>query len=80
MLLLRARFLKTCAFRTHLQEWFKDNGINSEDKAKDVLNGFTLDDKAKVSDIKLVITESSLKYLKFAAFCCIILSNIPKFT
>ena len=66
MLLLRARFLKTCAFRTHLQEWFKDNGINLEAKAKDVLNGFTLDDKAKVSDIKLVITESSLKYLKFA--------------
>ena len=67
MLLLRARFLKTCSFRTHLQKWFEDNGINLEDKAKDVLiNGFTLDDQAKVSDIKLVITESSLKYLKFA--------------
>ena len=66
MLLLRARFLKTCAFRTHLQKWFIDNGINLEAKAKDVLNGFTLDDKAKVKEIKLVITESSLKYLKFA--------------
>lgn len=66
MLLLRARFLKTCSFRTHLQKWFIDNGINLKAKAKDVLNGFTLDDQAKVSDIKLVITESSLKYLKFA--------------
>lgn len=66
MLFLRARFLKTCAFRTHLKKWFKDNGINLEAKAKDVLNGFTLDDEAMVKDIKLVITESSLKYLKFA--------------
>lgn len=66
MLLLRARFLKTCAFRTHLQKWFKDNGINLEAKAKDVLNGSTLDDEAMVKDIKLVITKSSLKYLKFA--------------
>lgn len=59
MMLLRNRFFKTCAFNTNLQEWFADNGITTVGQ----LAGYT---KArKVEDIKLVITESSLKYLKF---------------
>lgn len=60
--LLRARMFKSCAFRTKLQDWFRDNGISKDDKPEDVLNGYTL--AKRVGDIKLVITESSLKYLK----------------
>ena len=59
MLLLRNRFFKSCAFCTRLQDWFKDNGITQIRQ----LGGYTT--ARNVSDIKLVITESSLKYLKF---------------
>ena len=59
MLFLRGRFFKTCGFRTNLQLWFKDNHIDSINQ----INGFTLAKQPK--DIKLVITESSLKYHKF---------------
>ena len=59
MLLLRNRFFKTCAFNTHLQKWFADNGITQIRQ----LAGYTT--ARNISDIKLVITESSLKYLKF---------------
>ncbi|MBO5416693.1 MAG: hypothetical protein J6A83_08710 [Clostridia bacterium] len=59
MMLLRNRFFKTCAFNTNLQKWFKDNGITTVGQ----LAGYTT--ARKVEDIKLVITESSLKYLKF---------------
>lgn len=59
MLLLRNRFFKTCAFNTNLQQWFKDNGITSVSQ----LNGFTL--AKDISDIKIITTPSSIKYLKF---------------
>ena len=59
MMLLRNRFFKTCAFNTNLQKWFADNGITEIRQ----LAGYTT--ARKVEDIKLVITESSLKYLKF---------------
>ncbi len=59
MVLLRNRFFKSCAFCTRLQDWFKDNDITQIRQ----LGGYTT--ARKVSDIKLVITESSLKYLKF---------------
>lgn len=59
MLFLRGRFFKTCGFRTNLQKWFDDNNITSISQ----LNGFTLAKSPK--DIKLVITESSLKYCTF---------------
>ena len=54
MMLLRNRFFKTCAFNTNLQKWFSDNGITEIKQ----LAGYTT--ARKVSDIKLVITESSL--------------------
>lgn len=60
MLFLRNRFFKSCAFRTKLQRWFSDNNITKISQ----LNGFTL--ARDVKDIRLVITESSLKYLKFS--------------
>ncbi len=59
MMLLRNRFFKTCAFNTNLQLWFQMNDI----KQIRQLAGFTT--ARDVADIKLVITESSLKYLKF---------------
>ncbi|MBR5222402.1 MAG: hypothetical protein IKV66_15570 [Clostridia bacterium] len=59
MMLLRNRFFKTCAFNTNLQLWFQVNDI----KQIRQLAGFTT--ARDVTDIKLVITESSLKYLKF---------------
>ena len=59
MMLLRNRFFKTCAFNTNLQKWFKDKGITQINQ----LSGYTT--ARSVEDIKLVITESSLKYLKF---------------
>ena len=62
MMLLRNRFFKTCAFNTNLSEWFRDNNITSLKQ----LNGcYCVGAARKIQDIKLVITESSLKYLKF---------------
>lgn len=61
MMLLRNRFFKTCAFNTNLQEWFADNGITRPGQ----LNGICSSKTRSIKDIKLVITESSLKYLKF---------------
>lgn len=59
MLLLRNRFFKSAAFNCNIQKWFKDNNITSIKQ----LNGKT---KAKdISDIKLITTPNSIKYLKF---------------
>lgn len=63
MILLRNRFFKSCGFRTKLQTWFKDNLIPLDGNPSDYLNGYTT--ASKISEIKIVITESSLKYLKF---------------
>ncbi len=60
MLLLRNRFFKTCAFRTNLQQWFKDNNITKISE----LNGFTT--AKEIEQIKIVVTVSSIKYFKFA--------------
>lgn len=57
MMLLRNRFFKSCAFNTNLQQFFKDNSITLKD-----LKGFTL--AKDISEIKLVVTDSSIKYLK----------------
>ena len=58
MMLLRNRFFKCCAFNTNLQQWFKENNIESVNQ----LHGITF--ATKVSDIKLVVSESCLKYVK----------------
>jgi len=59
MLLLRARFFKSCCFNANIQQWFKDNGITKIEQ----LNGYTR--ATKVEDVKLITTPSSIKYLKF---------------
>ena len=61
MMLLRNRFFKTCAFNTRLQAFFADHGITRLSQ----LRGWHSPTTRSVRDIKLVITESSLKYLKF---------------
>ncbi len=58
MMLLRNRYFKSCAFNTNLQEWFKDVKITDISQ----LNGFTLAEN--IDDVKMIVTESSLKFLK----------------
>ena len=61
MLLLRNKFFKSCAFRTKLQKWIKDKNITLADLKT---RGFTL--ATDLSQIVMVTTPNSLKYLKFA--------------
>lgn len=62
MLLLRNKFFKSCAFRTRLRKWIKDKSITLEDLKE---RGFvTL--ATDISQIVMVTTPNSLKYLKFA--------------
>lgn len=60
MLLLRARFFKSCCFNANIQQWFADHGI----KKISQLNGYTR--AKKIEDVKLITTPSSIKYLKFS--------------
>lgn len=61
MLLLRNKFFKSCAFRTKLQKWINDKNITLADLKE---RGFvTL--ATDVSQIVMVTTPNSLKYLKF---------------
>lgn len=61
MLLLRARFFKSCCFNTNIQDWFRDNGITDVSQ----LNGMTR--AKKIEDVKLITTPSSIKFLKFGS-------------
>lgn len=61
MLLLRNRFFKSCCFNTNIQQWFEDNGITSIEQ----LNGFTL--ARHISQVKMITTPSSIKYMKFGS-------------
>lgn len=61
MLLLRNKFFKSCAFKTKLQQWIKDKNITLADLK---VRGFiTL--ATDISQIVMVTTPNSLKYLKF---------------
>ena len=59
MILLRNRFFKSCCFNTNIQRFFVDNDIVDISQ----LNGFTL--AKDVSQIKMITTPSSIKFLKF---------------
>ncbi len=59
MLLLRARFFKSCCFNANIQQWFADNDITDICQ----LNGVTI--AKRIEDIKLITTRSSIKYVKF---------------
>ena len=60
MMLLRNRFFKTCAFNTNLRKYFADKGITDVSQ----LCGYTR--ASSIDDVKLIVTESSLKYLKLS--------------
>ena len=61
MLLLRNKFFKSCGFRTKLQKWFKDKNITLDDlKARGFITLAT-----DISQIVMVTTQSSMKFLKF---------------
>lgn len=59
MLLLRQRMFKSACFKTRVQKWFTDNNITEISQ----LNGFTV--AKSISDIKIITTPSSIKYVKF---------------
>lgn len=62
MVLMRNKFFKSCCFNTNIQKWFSDNNIT---KIKQ-LKGKTL--ATDISQIKLITTPSSIKYLKYSTF------------
>jgi hypothetical protein len=65
MLLLRNKFVKTCAFNTNIQQYYKKHNITMNDIKKSPYFLFT---KAqKVEDVLLITTPSSLKYCKFGS-------------
>ena len=62
MLLLRNKFFKSCAFKTKLQKWLKDKSITLDGlKSRGFITLAT-----HISQIVIVTTPNSLKYLKFA--------------
>lgn len=63
MLLLRGKFFKACVFKTNIEKWFRDNGITDETHTVKDLNGYT--QSKKIADIRYIIPESCLKFLKF---------------
>ena len=60
MILLRNLFFKCCCFNCNLQQFFADHGITEVSQ----LNGDT--QATELSEIKLITTPSSIKYLKFS--------------
>ena len=65
MLLLRNKFFKSCAFRANIQDFFSLAAKKQNKEKLDIsdLNGITF--ASDISDIKIIITDSSLKFLKF---------------
>lgn len=61
-ILLRNKFFKSAAFNFNVQQFFKDHGITSVEQ----LNGITKAER--IEDVKLIVTPSSIKYLKFGSY------------
>ena len=58
----RSHFFKSCLFRGNLQDYFKDH---YRDEYENAVETDMFGRKIKVSDIKVIITENSLKWMKF---------------
>ena len=58
----RSHFFKSCLFRGNIQDYFKDK---YGDKYEGAVETDMLGRKMKVSDIKVIVTENSLKWMKF---------------
>lgn len=61
----RSHFFKSCLFRGNVQEYFKDYCKEHEFDFETYEVTDMFGNKKKVSDIKVVITDKSLKWLKF---------------
>lgn len=61
MVLLRNLMFKSCCFNANIQDWFRDNGITDISQ----LNGYTR--ATDISQVKLITTPNSIKYLKFGS-------------
>lgn len=59
MILLRNRFFKSACFNCNIQDFFAEHGITDVSQ----LDGYTL--AQSISDIKIITTPSSIKYVKF---------------
>lgn len=58
----RSHFFKSCLFRGNIQQYFRDYYGEDYDNAVET---DMLGRKMKVSDIKVIVTENSLKWMKF---------------
>lgn len=61
MILLRQRMFKSACFKAKVQKWFSDNNITDISQ----LNGVTT--AKNISEIKIITTPSSIKYVKFGS-------------
>lgn len=60
-ILIRNRFVKSACFQADIQQFFSDNGITCIEQLN--VNGKTI--ATNLSQIKLITTKSSIKYLKY---------------
>ena len=58
----RSHFFKSCLFRGNIQDYFKDH---YGDKYDDAVETDMFGRRMKISDIKIIVTENSLKWMKF---------------
>ena len=61
----RSHFFKSCLFRGNVQEYFKDFCVKNNFDFESYMVKDMFGNKKKLSDIKVVITDKSLKWLKF---------------
>ncbi|MDF2883756.1 MAG: hypothetical protein K0R54_4320 [Clostridiaceae bacterium] len=66
ILQIRNRFYKGIGIQTDIQKFFDDEGIKTIDQLLEVEGNKTL--AKDIKDIKLITTESSIKYLKYKSF------------
>jgi len=66
ILQLRNRFYKGIGIQTDIQKFFDDNGIKTIEQLLKVEGNKTL--AKDIKDIKLICTESSVKYMKYKSF------------
>lgn len=61
----RSHFFKSCLFRGNVQEYFKDFCVKNNFDFESYMVKDMFGNKKKLSNIKVVITDKSLKWLKF---------------
>ena len=64
----RSHFFKSCLFKGNIQQFFQDYYRDDHDSAYIASGVDMFDRKMKVSDIKVIVTDNSLKWLKFTDY------------